>query len=61
MVIKDRDFKAIDKATEEFFKNGKIETRCPRCGGELRCNVYGNSYEIMCLQEDLLLDSVRGV
>lgn len=55
------EYEAISKATIEFFKTGKIATRCPRCGGTLECKVYGDSYEIICTKENAVLESARGV
>lgn len=61
MATKRMEYEAISKATVEFFKTGKIDTKCPRCGGTLECKVYGNSYDIICTKENAILESARGV
>lgn len=61
MVLNDKDFAAIDNAASEFFKNKKIEQKCPRCGSEMACDMFGNSYEVHCKKENCISETFHGV
>ncbi len=61
MVMNEEDFLAIDNAALEHFVKKKISQRCPRCGNEMECIEYGNSYVVRCKTDGCISDSFRGI
>lgn len=61
MELNKLDFEVLDKAAAEYFKEGKISTRCHRCGGKITCIEYGNSYEVRCETDDCISERARGI
>lgn len=54
------DFEFIDKVALEYFKDGKIVSICPKCGGDMIVKEIGNSYEVKCIN-DCISEGIRGV
>ena len=61
MELTRRDFEALDKAEEEFFKNGNVTERCPRCGNNIVVHMNNNSYEVKCNTENCIKVTYRGI
>lgn len=61
MVLNNKDFTAIDKAAAEFFQDGKIITKCPRCGGEMVCVEHGASFVVKCGKNNCISEKFVGV
>ena len=60
MVMSKNDFEIIDKVAIEHFKDGKIVTKCPHCGGEMLIDEVGTSYEVKCVN-NCISDTLRGI
>ena len=61
MELNNKDFSAIDTAAREYFKDKKINQKCPRCGGEMSCVVSGNSYEVKCNKSGCISERFVGI
>lgn len=59
--MNEKELEALDKASLEFFRDGKTETLCPRCGKLIKVYVNGNSYTVTCGTNNCLKDGVRGI
>lgn len=53
--------RALDAASLEFFKDGKIKTACPRCGKPIKVHVTGNSYSVACVTPGCIKEGFRGI
>ncbi len=42
-----KEIQALETASVEFFRNGKTETICPRCGKPIRVHVSGNPTRLL--------------
>lgn len=56
-----KEIQALDAASLEFFKDGKIKTTCPRCGKPIKVHVKGNSYRVACVTKNCIEDVFRGI
>lgn len=56
-----KEIQALDTAALEFFRDGKTETICPRCGKPIKVHVKGNSYKVACGTKDCIEDVFRGI
>lgn len=61
MDMNNKDFAAIDQAAKEFFKSGKVNIKCPRCGNNMVCIVTGNSYEVKCKKTGCISEKFSGI
>lgn len=61
MVLNNKDFSAIDNAAAEFFTKNKIDQKCPRCGSNMVCDVFGNSYQVHCKKDGCISETFHGV
>ena len=59
MAVKYTD-KELD-ALDEKALNPQKKVFCPRCGKELQYRSIGNSYEVKCLTENCIKETVRGL
>ena len=60
-MTKDDKRQLMKKLDHIFSEPGKKETMCPVCGGTIRFNVVGNSYEYKCDTKDCIHATVRGL
>jgi hypothetical protein len=56
----DKDFRAIDKAIEQYYRYGKITEKCPKCGEVLVITENCNSFEVKCVK-DCVKETFRGI
>lgn len=56
-----KEIQALETASLEFFRNGKTETICPRCGKPIRVHISGNSYKVACETKDCIENVFRGI
>lgn len=61
MELNSKDYETIDKASMEYFRDKEINTKCSRCGSEIVCIDYGNSYEIKCKKNNCISEVFRGI
>ncbi len=55
------EWDAVDRALEQWAKNGVITERCPNCGKLLRYVGRGTSYEVSCPTPGCLYEGFRGI
>lgn len=41
-----KEIQALETAALEFFRDGKAEMICPRCGNPIKVHVNGNSHKV---------------
>ncbi len=61
MDMNKKEYEALDKAAMEFFREGKTNTKCPRCGNSITVSVAGNSYTVKCDTKGCIKESIRGI
>ena len=61
MVLNNKDFAAIDAASAEYFRDKKVEQKCPRCASEMVVKLYSNSYEVSCKKVGCISERFRGI
>ncbi len=55
------EWDAVDRALEQWAKDGVITERCPNCGKLLRYVGRGTSYEVSCPTPGCLYEGFRGI
>lgn len=61
MELTEIDYNAIDNATQEFFRDGHIKTKCPRCGNLLVGEGDQTAWRIFCEKLNCLSETFRGI
>lgn len=61
MVLNDKDYAAIDAAAAEYFKNKKVEQKCPRCSSDMVVTIRNNAYEVRCEKPGCITERFRGI
>ncbi len=61
MSMTKKEIQALEDASLEFFKDGKIKTTCPRCGNRIKVHVKGNSYRVACDTKNCIENVFRGI
>lgn len=55
------EWDAVDRALEQWARDGVITERCPNCGKLLRYVEHGTSYEVSCPTPGCLYEGFRGI
>lgn len=55
------EHKFLITVDEDFFKYGKTDKKCPRCGNDIILIKNGNSYSIRCKTEKCIKADFRGI
>ncbi len=58
---KQAEWDAVDRALEQWARDGVITERCPNCGKLLRYVEHGTSYEVSCPTPGCLYEGFRGI
>ncbi len=59
--LTEEECKYLEKALEEYEKNGKTQKKCLRCGSDLVFEVTKSSYSIRCFKNCGLTLVGRGI
>lgn len=60
-MTKDKKCELMNQLDRIFSEPGKKTAECPVCGGTIRFNVTGNSYEYKCDTKNCIHATVRGL
>lgn len=55
------EYKLVEKAAQEFFENGIVVTRCPRCDAIFEVDAIEGAYEVRCPTSGCIRVVFRGI
>ena len=60
-IVSKEEYKFVEKAAQEFFKQGVVTTRCPRCATTFEVDVIEGAYEVRCSTSGCIRVVFRGI
>ena len=59
--LNEHEKEVILKADDEYFRDGVITQKCPRCGNELYVEERDTSWTVKCKTENCIKAGFRGI